>query len=272
MNSATLFGEVIPKLRLYIALAFAGMISVSAWFGVRGRTAPPPIMAMLQLPGGGQMSAAMIGHEFRQDDLPSIAASPDGSLWVAWLSYVGDRDDVVIRHYAEGHWSNLQWVPNTSGDSWLPQIGVDANNRPWVVWSQQVNNNWDIYARCYDPLKQEWGPLERLTRDSMPEINPRLTSDGKGKMALVWQGFRGKHSNIFLKTFDGQKWSADVRVTNRAANDWEPAVALDSGGTAWVAYDSYKNGNYDVFLSKVSGNAVQGGEMTVANTIKMEAR
>jgi len=217
------------------------------------------------------MSGTMVGHEFRQDDLPAIAASPDGSLWIAWLSFVGDRDDVVIRHYAEGKWSNLQWLPNTSGDSWLPQIGVDANNRPWVVWSQQLNNNWDLYARYYDTVKQEWGPVERLTRESLPDINPRLTSDGKGKMALVWQGFRGKNSNIFLKTFDGQKWSADVRVTNRAANDWEPAVALDPQGAAWVAYDSYKNGNYDVFISKVT-NGVAGAETAIAKTPKMEAR
>src|SRR5947209_5523618 len=211
-------------------------------------------------PSWAQISATAVGHQFRQDDWPSIAASPDGSLWIAWLSFVGDRDDVVIRHYAEGHWSNLQWVPNTSGDSWLPQIGVDANNCPWVVWSQQVGSNWDLYARRYDIVKQEWGALERLTRDPMPDINPRLTSDGKGKMAVVWQGFRGKNSNIFLKTFDGQKWSADVRVTNRPANDWEPAAAIDPQGNVFVAYDSYKNGNYDVFVSKVS-NREPGVEM-----------
>ena len=46
------------------------------------------------------ITATAVGHEFRQDDWPAIAAAPDGSLWVAWLSFVGDRDDVAIRHYA----------------------------------------------------------------------------------------------------------------------------------------------------------------------------
>ena len=41
----------------------------------------------------GQIKSTAVGHEFRQDDWPSIAASPDGSLWVAWLSYVGERDE-----------------------------------------------------------------------------------------------------------------------------------------------------------------------------------
>jgi len=219
-----------------------------------------------------QVSSTMVGHEFRQDDLPSIAAAPDGSLWVAWLSWDGNRDDVAIRHYADGKWGNLQWVSNTSGDSWLPQVGVDAQNRVWVVWSQMADGNWDLFARRFDPSKQEWEPMERLTNDPMPDVNPRLASDTKGRLALVWQGFRNKNSNIFLKTLNSDKWSADVRVTNRAVNDWEPSVAIAPNGDLWVAYDSYKGGNYDVFLSRVSGGAVQGAEITVAATPRFESR
>ncbi len=219
----------------------------------------------------GQINSAPVGHEFRQDDWPSIAAAPDGSLWIAWLSFVGDRDDVVIRHYSGGKWGSLQWVPGTSGDSFMPQVAVDASNRVWTVWSQQVGSNWDIYARRFDPATQEWGSLERLTKDPLPDINPRMASNGKGQFAVVWQGFRGKNSNIFLKTFDGSKWSADVRVTNRAANDWEPALAIDGKGTAWVAYDSYKNGNYDVFVTPIT-DGKPGAEMAVAATPRFEAR
>ena len=98
-------------------------------------------------PAWAQISSTAVGHQFRQDDWPAIAAAPDGSLWIAWLSFVGDRDDVAIRHYKDGKWGNLQWVPGTSGDSYLPQVAVDASNRMWAVWSQQANNNWDIYAR-----------------------------------------------------------------------------------------------------------------------------
>jgi hypothetical protein len=167
---------------------------------------PRLVLAALLLattPSGAQISSTAVGHQFRQDDWPSIAAAPDGSLWIAWLSFVGDRDDVVIRHYSAGKWSNLQWVPGTSGDSFLPQVAVDASNRVWIVWSQQVGSNWDLYARRFDPAKQEWSALERLTKDPLPDINPRMASNGKGQFAVVWQGFRGKNGNIFLKTFDG---------------------------------------------------------------------
>jgi hypothetical protein len=258
-------------MRLALAAIVAATISLSAWFSTHRRVALPPVLSLMQTAGGPQIQATMAGHEFRQDDLPSLAASPDGSLWLAWLSFVGDRDDIGIRHFANGKWSNLQWVPNTGGDSWLPQIAVDAHNRPWVVWSSQVNGNWDLYARSFDPAKQEWSALTRLTNHPLPDINPRLTADGKGHLALVWQGFRNKNSNIFLKTFDGEKWSADIRITNRAANDWEPAVAMDTQGNTWVAYDTYKAGNYDVYLTKVS-NHTPAAETPIATTPHMEAR
>ncbi len=232
--------------------------------------------ALLAWPHAGwsQIDSTPVGHEFRQDDWPAIAAASDGSLWIAWLSFVGDRDDVVIRHYSNGKWGSLQWVPGTSGDSFLPQVAVDVSNRVWVVWSQQVNNNWDIYGRRFDPATQGVGAqLERFTKDPLPDINPRMASNGKGQFAIVWQGFRsGRNSNIFLKTFDGEKWSADVRVTNRATNDWEPDVAIDAKGAAWIAYDSYKSGNYDVFVTAVRDGKPDGAEMAVAATPRFEAR
>ncbi|HZT30038.1 MAG TPA: hypothetical protein VFA33_09155 [Bryobacteraceae bacterium] len=220
---------------------------------------------------GLSISSFAVGHQYRQDDWPALATAPDGSLWLAWLSFNGTYDDVAIRHFQNGAWSNIHWVPNTSGDNWLPQIAVDAANRPWVVWSQQKNGNWDLYARRFDPARQEWGGLVRLTTDPLPDINPRVASNAQGRFALVWQGWRGRNSNIFLKTFDGQTWSPEVRVTNRPANDWEPAVALDSQGAAWVVYDSYKNGNYDVFLSRVQGGRADP-EIPVAVTPLFEAR
>ena len=222
--------------------------------------------------GTSQISPVMVGHEYREDDLPSITVAPDGSVWVAWLSFDGRRDDVAIRRWDGERWSNLHWVPGVSGDSWLPQVTVDGSSRVWVVWSQQVNGNWDIYARRFDPKGQEWGRLERLSSHPLPDINPRVWSDATGRAAIVWQGFRGRHSNIFLRTLEGDGWSEETRVTNREANDWDPSVALDAAGTAWVAFDSYRNGDYDVFLSEIRRGAAPRPEIAVAATPRFETR
>jgi hypothetical protein len=218
------------------------------------------------------INSIAVGHEYRQDDSPTLAACPDGSVWLAWLSFAGDRDDVAIRQYRNNKWGTLQWVPGTSGDNWLPQIGCDAQNRPRVVWSEQRNGNWDLYERSFDPAKQEWGALARLTSDPLPDINPRLASDGKGRLAVVWQSFRAGHSNILARIFEGGRWGDEIRVTRTAANDWEPAAAFDSAGDVWVVWDSYRAGNYDVYAARVAGGRVEGEELAVAATPLFEAR
>jgi hypothetical protein len=237
----------------------------------RGATNAPLVLAAQSVGNGLTMHTVAFGHESRQDDWPSIAAAPDGSLWTAWLSFDGARDDIALRHYRDNKWSNLMWVPATSGDSWMPQVGVDAHNRVWVVWSQQLEGNWDLYARRFDPERQEWSKARRLTSHPAADIHPRMVSNGASRFAVVWQSFREKNSNIFLITFDGENWSNEIRVTRHAANDWFPSVALDKQGTAWIAYDSYRNGNYDVYLSRVRDGVVSGQEMPIASTQRYDA-
>jgi hypothetical protein len=253
-----------------------GFLGTAAGAGLAGLASPA--FPLKWVPEGGTVDAIPVGHEYRQDDMPAISAAPDGSLWVVWLSFDGERDDIALRSYKSGQWENLQWVPGSSGDSWLPQVAVDAASRVWVVWSQQVEGHWGLYARRFDPQRQEWGTLERWTSGDLPEINPRVWSDGKGHAAAVWRGFRrhalpstGASSNIFLRTLEGDAWSEEIRVTHRETNDWEPAVALDSQGTVWVAYDSYQHGHYDVFLTAIRGGRV-GEEIGVATTPRFDAR
>ena len=227
----------------------------------------------------GPGTAIPVGHESRQDDMPSIAAAPDGTVWVAWLSFDGRRDDVAIRHYKDGTWQNLHWVPGTSGDSWLPQIGVDGANRVWAVWSQQLDSNWDVFARRFDPAESIWGPLLRLSSDPLPDINPRMSSDRRGWLAVAWQGFRRQpdartqaRSHIFLRLLDGDQWTETIRITGGAHNDWAPSPAIDRTGVVWVAYDTYRDRSFDVYLAQVSGNRVVEPNMPVSMTPAFEAR
>ena len=49
---------------------------------------------------------------------------------------------------------------------------------------------------------------------------------------------------------DGNEWSSPKPVSGPSA--WNPEAATDSAGNLWIAWDSYRNGNFDVFLARVS--------------------
>ncbi len=214
-------------------------------------------------------SAQQLTDDSRYDDYPSVAVAPDGTSWVVWQSYSGGRDEVRIRKL-DGTWRTFSRVPGISGDVWRPQVAFDAALRVWVVWSQQTKGNFDIYARALDEKDGTWGNLMRLSSRPHPDLNHHLISDGRGWLWLVWQGFEGRNSDIFLRYFDGSEWSAEVRVSEHPASDWEPQVAVDRDGTAVVAWDSYRNGNYDVFLRRFANGSLEP-VIAVADTPDFEA-
>src|SRR5947209_213322 len=93
-----------------LVLALGG--AVAGWVIHRpgAQALEPATVAMMQAAAPSPVAAsAMIGTERREDDLPAIAASPDGSLWAVWLSYAGQRDEIGLRQFRNNQWSNLQW-------------------------------------------------------------------------------------------------------------------------------------------------------------------
>lgn len=205
----------------------------------------------------------------RYDDYPSVAVAPNGASWLVWQSYSGGFDEVRIRKLDKS-WRTFSRVPGSTGDVWRPQVAVDAELRPWVAWSQQVDGNFDIYARNLDERTGRWSDLVRLSAHPGPDFDHHLIADSRGWLWVVWHGFRDGSSDIFLRFHDGSRWSAEIRVSNHPANDWEPRVAADRQGTAFVVWDSYRNGNYDVFLRTLARGEL-GPVTAIAATDRFEA-
>ena len=212
-----------------------------------------------------------IGSTWWEDDYPSIAADRQGGLWVAWTGYHSDRDEVGLRHYKGGQWSNYLPVPGNYGDAWWPQTVVDEKDNPWVVWAQQDKGNWDLYAAGFDKSTDLWSDVERITNDPGVDSNPQAVMSPAGDLYVGWQGFRGKTSDILLRVRRHGAWSQAYTISHSARNNWEPSIALDSTGRAWIAWDTYRNGNYDVYLRSFKDGKV-GDEIAVATSPRFDAR
>ena len=217
----------------------------------------------------GLQSTAKLTDDSRDDDYPSIAVLDDTTAWAVWQSYSGQVDEIRLSKY-EGSWRTFTRVPGTSGDVWRPQVALDKEKRLWVVWSQQVEGNFDLYARALDEEENRWLELTRLSSHPHPDIDHHLISDTQGNLWVVWQGFHGDNSDIFLRQYDGSGWSEEIRVTDSPANDWEPQIAVDAEGRAHIVWDSYRNRNYDVFLRSYA-NGLVDPEVAVADTAGFEA-
>lgn len=191
------------------------------------------------------------------NDYPALTVASDGSVWICWQGFRPWRDAIYVqqvRHHELGRSRGETFQVSRPGDVFRCAVAEDAERKIWVVWSQRVDDNWDLYARSYDG--ETWSEVIRLTNASQPDTQHRLVADSKGNLHLVWQGFRANHARIFYKHYSPQTgWSAEQQISAEdAGNCWEPAVAVDSADTLYVAWDQYGANSYDIKMRSLANN------------------
>lgn len=213
--------------------------------------------------------AEMISPREVDSDFPSIANLGEGHLLTAWIGFREGRTAVFTREFGAHTWNQLNVINTGHTDISYVAAGRDRNRRGVVVWSAQVDGNWDLYASYGSG--SDWSAPERLTTAPQPDIFPAVAFEAPNTLWLTWQGFRNGKSDIFARSFDGTKWSPEQQISTSSANDWSPAVATARrGGGVYIAWDSYDKGNYDVLMRKAVNG--QWGEVTpIANSLKYEA-
>src|SRR5262249_7378197 len=132
------------------------------------------------------------GATLRQHDYPSIAADAD-AVWTTWSSFHDRQEELNFRRYESGRWTRLIPVGRASADLWRPNVTTDDTGKPWLIWSQQIQNNWDIYAMPWEDNESgpHWG------KDLGAALGPKAPSQPLG-------GSR----RIEIACFDGQTWKA----------------------------------------------------------------
>ncbi|MBM3810403.1 MAG: hypothetical protein FJW20_02085 [Acidimicrobiia bacterium] len=177
-----------------------------------------------------------------EDDEPSVAALPGGELAVAWVAYREQADRVLLRQRVKGVWSKPEEITLKPGDIFRTSVAATAGGALWVFWSERSGETWHLWGR-----KKEggsWSAPEQLTSSGSSTFH-RAAAAGDA-VHVVWQSFRNGQGDIYLKSHTSGRWSSEVKLSETAANDWEPAVAAAADGTTHVAWDSYEKGNYDV--------------------------
>src|SRR3712207_1804627 len=103
-----------------------------------------------------------------QCHFPAVAAAPGGAVWCAYVAHnrgtplkdaeveagrfeslvpSGNGDQIRLTRYDGRAWSAPLDVTAAGLDVWRPAVAADGRGRVWVVWSQGVRGNWDLYAR-----------------------------------------------------------------------------------------------------------------------------
>ncbi len=233
-----------------------------------------------------------------EDDCPAAAYGPDGTLWIAYTSYKlrdprrtiqqprykkqpknfkhlyhpGYSEQVFLRSYKAGKWSEPIAVTNNRQDIVRLAVAVTNDNRVWVVYSAQRDNNFDLYARPIRGGKS--GEEVRLTKNAGPDLSPAacVAADGSVWVAYHFWDKNGKSGVGMIVNAKG-KWAPRYETTIPNSTVWSPSIAASPNGEVSVAYDFYNQATgYDVIVNTYSPSNKKVRTDYVAGSELFEAR
>ena len=158
------------------------------------------------------------------EDYPSGAVAPDGTVWAAWQSFTPGLDRAEraksyetapedLKFLATAPGGDQLWLRPLNGeaiaitptgrDIYKSAVAIDGAGLVWVVWAENAGYkpfpdnpraNFDIFARSYNPKTKKLSEPENLSKDPENDVWPVATTDSEGHVWVAWQGAR---ENVF---------------------------------------------------------------------------
>ena len=112
--------------------------------------------------------------------------------------------------------------------------------------------------------------LQRTKETEKPRLCERFPSIAcgpDGKVYVVFTSNRNGSQDIFMRFFDGQKWSDDIPIAVTAADEYDGTVLIDKKGQICVCWTSNANSKtYEIFFNSFMSPFQQGTPIKVTNS------
>lgn len=143
-------------------------------------------------------------------------------------------------------------------DSAAPVAALGANGSLLLAWEFRAQGESDIaFSRREDGARGAWlDAPQRLEDDewgAARSLEPRLASDGRGRVWVLWQDNRNGVDDLRLcaSTDDGRTWPVrDQRVGGGVPGKLRSmaALAADGSGRLYAAWEDTRAGSRDLWL------------------------
>ena len=213
----------------------------------------PQIVNLGEAKLAGEISGERVSDPEKQSDWPSVAAAADGSFYAVYVEWNDkDADSMVVRRKdPSGKWEAPVTINDGDWDHYSPTI-VARGAGAMAIWSGQARMASTCCGRNLTQrrsIQTRAAHQRAVQRLQCSRCCGRLRRGDRG-LAIVSQRQR---RHLRAPPHRQRSGAPETRISTSDANDWEPSIALDRRGVAWISWDSYQTGNYDVFLRSFDG-------------------
>jgi beta propeller repeat protein len=127
-------------------------------------------------------------------------------------------------------------ISSNLADQLNPAMGYTIDERPFAVWQDNRNGNWDIYLKYLDTNE-----VVNISSDASDQKNPRVWRD-----RVVWQDARNGNLDIYLYYVSSGNL---MRITSNSGGQTNPDIYENR-----IVWEDDRNGNSDIYMYDLGTN------------------
>jgi len=161
-------------------------------------------------------------------------------------------------------------ISTATRNQYFPAVASNAKGEFLVVWQDARHGNWDIYGQHISSEGTLDGASIAISTAPSEQCFPVLASGAEDRYLVVWQDYRNGNWDIYGQciSFEGVQGD-NFWITIAPDNQERPDVVYNSVNDEYmVIWQDYRNGNWDIYGRKVSGDcSLLGDEFPVSKAL-----
>ncbi|HMT21474.1 MAG TPA: sialidase family protein, partial [Promineifilum sp.] len=171
-------------------------------------------------------------------------------------------------------------ISQSLNPSSAPAIAFDTDGNPVIVWTENVEEDWEIYIRRWDGFN--WVEMgsgsasgNGISDDGGESQSPALAVAPDGSIVVVWTNYYDDFyngSDIFVRHWDGISWEemgngsavgGGISQTADHGSEW-PTLIIDSDGMPVIGWSEHVGNNtWEIYVRRWDG--VSWSEMGIGS-------
>ena len=212
-------------------------------------------------------------------DYPSISMDGAGNYVIVWNDYRNNNNnydyDVYFQRYTStGTAIGINTKVNDDVDSvkqWFPSISMNATGNFVITWIDERNGNDDIYFQRYNSIGAALGVNTKVNDDASTagQLHPSVSMDVAGNYVIAWQDFRNSNWDIYFQRYTdaGTTLGNNTKVNDDTGIEFQyyPSITMDGAGNFVIAWQDFRNANWDIYLQRLTDTGTTLGNNTKVN-------
>lgn len=188
---------------------------------------------------------------------PAVAINDSGLIIVAWEDYLNGNADIFIQIYNKfgvKKGTNIKVNDDLSFKN-QKNVAIDilSDNEIIITWTDERNNNSDIYYQIYNFYGVPIGSNQLIYQDSTnnSQKNPDVKTLSNGNYIISWLDNKSGDWEIYFKKYNnlGIALTTEIRVndTTGVTEEAVPCIAADQLNNFTICWHDERNGNSDIY-------------------------